>query len=143
MKRWLGLGGDFSAIGTQVLSGAGTINGSETVFTPLLIANEELAAPPPGLANVPFTSTSYTFALGPQFYLQKGERVTLFARPGFDEIHENANIDLPPQLGGLLTLLGPLCLVLTRLILNCSLDWAVASTSTYLGWSACASPPTG
>jgi hypothetical protein len=57
VKRWLGLGGDFSAIGTQVLSGAGTINGSETVFAPLLI-DEDLGAPSPGLVNVPFTSPS-------------------------------------------------------------------------------------
>jgi hypothetical protein len=97
VKRWLGLGGDFSAIGTQVLSGAGTINGSETVFAPLLI-DEDLGAPSPGLVNVPFTSPSCTFALGPQFYLRKWERVTLFARPGFGGIQENANIDLPPQL---------------------------------------------
>jgi hypothetical protein len=81
VKRWLGLSGDFSAIGTQVLSGAGTINGSETVFAPLLIANEDLGAPSPGLVNEPFTSTSYTFAPGPQFYLRRWERVTLFALP--------------------------------------------------------------
>jgi hypothetical protein len=106
VKPWLGLGGDFSAIGSQVLSGAGTINGSETVFAPLLIANENLGAPPPSLVDVPFTSTSYTFAVGPQFYLRKWEMVTLFARPGFGGIHEKANIALPPQLGGLLMLLG-------------------------------------
>src|ERR1017187_6898009 len=106
VKPWLGLGGDFSAIGSQDLSGAGTINGSETVFAPLLIANENLGAPPPSLVDVPFTSTSYTFAVGPQFYLRKWEMVTLFARPGFGGIHEKANIALPPQLGGLLMLLG-------------------------------------
>jgi hypothetical protein len=48
---------------------------------------------------------TYTFAAGPQFYLRKWEKVTFFARPGFGGIHEDANISLPPQLGGLLTLL--------------------------------------
>ncbi len=106
VKPWLGLGADFSAIGSQILSGAGTINGSETVYAPLLIANEGLGAPPPSSVNVPFTSTSYTFAAGPQFYLRKWKAVTFFARPGFGGIHEKANITLPPQLGQLLTMLG-------------------------------------
>ncbi|MFY9646722.1 MAG: hypothetical protein WAK29_16190, partial [Terriglobales bacterium] len=86
VKPWLSLGGDFSAIGSQVLSGAGTINGSETVFAPILIANQI----PPSMVHVPFQSTSYTFAVGPQVYLRKWQRVTLFARPGFGGIHEVA-----------------------------------------------------
>ncbi|MFZ0685881.1 MAG: hypothetical protein WAM89_10075 [Terriglobales bacterium] len=90
VKPWLSLGGDFSAIGSQVLSGAGTINGSETVFAPILIANQI----PPSMVHVPFQSTSYTFAVGPQVYLRKWQRVTLFARPGFGGIHEVANINL-------------------------------------------------
>ena len=90
LKRWLALGGDFSAIGDQVLSGAGTIKGSETAFAPLLIAN----GIPPGAVKVPFQSMSYTFAAGPQFYLRKWEKVTFFARPGFGGIHEAADINL-------------------------------------------------
>ena len=133
LRPWLGLGGDFSAIGSQVLSGAGTINGSETVFAPLLTANEEVGAPPPNLVNVPFTSTSYTFAVGPQFYLRKWEKITLFARPGFGGIHEKANIALPPQLGGLLTLLGASYRALSRQILLSSSVWVVVSTLMYLG----------
>ncbi|HXY03656.1 MAG TPA: hypothetical protein VEI49_08745 [Terriglobales bacterium] len=105
LKPWLALGGDFSAIGRDVISGAGTINGSETVFAPLLTAAAGLGAPAPSSVHVPFTSMTYTFAAGPQFYLRKWEKVTLFARPGFGGIHENAKIDLPPQLSGLLTLL--------------------------------------
>jgi hypothetical protein len=106
VKPWMALGGDFSAIGSQIISGAGTINGSETVFAPLLIANEKFGAPSPNAVNVPFTSTTYTFAVGPQFYLRKFRRVTFFARPGLGGIHENANITLPPQLGQLFGQLG-------------------------------------
>ncbi len=105
VKPWLGLGGDFGALGSDIISGAGTINGSETVYAPLLIAAEGLGAPPPSAINVPFKSTTYTFAAGPQFYLRKWEKVTFFARPGFGGIHENAKIAFPPQLGPLFQLL--------------------------------------
>jgi len=98
LRPWLAVGGDFSAIGKDVISGAGTINGSETVFAPLLSSVGES----PSAVHVPFTSMTYTFAAGPQFYLRKWEKVTLFARPGFGGIHETADINLPPQLGGLL-----------------------------------------
>src|SRR5579864_3504960 len=36
VKPWLGLGGDFGALGSDIISGAGTINGTETVYAPLL-----------------------------------------------------------------------------------------------------------
>jgi hypothetical protein len=100
VRPWLGLGGDFGVLGNSVLSGAGTINGTETVYAPLLIANEPIA-PAPGMVNVPFKSTTYTFAVGPQFYLRKWEKVTLFARPGFGGIHESANITFPQNLAPL------------------------------------------
>ncbi len=102
VKPWLGLGGDFGAL----VSGAGTINGSETVYAPALIAAEPFGAPPPSSIDVPFTSKTYTFAAGPQFYLRKWEKVTFFARPGFGGIHESANIMFPPALGPLFTLLN-------------------------------------
>jgi hypothetical protein len=105
LKPWMAVGGDFSAIGKDVISGAGTINGSETIYAPILTAAAGLGAPPPSAVHVPFTSMTYTFAAGPQFYLRKWEKVTFFARPGFGGIHETAGITLPPQLGGLLTLL--------------------------------------
>jgi len=97
MKPWLALGGDFGALGSDVISGAGTINGGETVYA-VPINQSGLV---PGGANaisVPFKSTTYTFAAGPQFYLRKWDKVTLFVRPGFGGIHENADITLPPQL---------------------------------------------
>jgi hypothetical protein len=100
VRPWLGLGGDFGVLGNSVISGAGTINGTETVYAPLLIANEPIA-PAPGMVNVPFKSTTYTFAVGPQFYLRKWEKVTLLARPGFGGIHESANITFPQNLAPL------------------------------------------
>ncbi len=106
VKRWLGVGGDFSAVGSDVLSGAGTITGSETVFAPLLIANAPFGAPPPSSLHVPFQSTTYTFAAGVQFYWRRWQRITFLVRPGLGGIHEVATLNLPPELGGLLTLLG-------------------------------------
>ncbi len=97
VKPWLGLGGDFGVMGSDVISGAGTINGSETVFAP---AVNQSGLVPGGASSisVPFKSTTYTFAAGPQFYLRKWERITLFVRPGFGGIHEKADISFPPQL---------------------------------------------
>src|SRR5579864_7937493 len=89
VKPWLGLGGDFGALGSDIISGSGTIFGGETVYAPIL-----LQVPPPfgpinpNSIHVPFQSTTYTFAAGPQFYLRKFEKVTFFARPGFGGIHE-------------------------------------------------------
>lgn len=103
VRPWLALGGDFSAIGEDVISGAGTINGSETIYAPVL--NPIL----PGGASsvhVPFKSTTFTFAAGPQFYLRKWETVTLFARPGLGGIHEVADFTFPPQLVPLFGQLG-------------------------------------
>ncbi len=106
VKRWLGVGADFSAMGDDIMSGAGTISGSETVFAPLLTGAAALGAPPPSAVHVPFRTTTYTFAAGAQFYLRKSEKITFLVRPGLGGIHEIADLTLPPQLGGLLTLLG-------------------------------------
>jgi Outer membrane protein beta-barrel domain len=104
VRHWLALGGDFGAMGDGIISGAGTINGSETVFAPAVNQSGLI----PGGANsinVAFRSTTYTFAAGTQFYLRKWEKVTLFGRPGFGGIHENANIAFPPALVPLFTAL--------------------------------------
>jgi len=101
VKPWLGVGADFSAIGDAVLSGAGGINGSETVFAPLIKPYVD-----PNSVDVPFRSTTYTFAAGPQFYIRKWDKVTFLVRPGFGGIHEVADISLSPQLIGLFQLLG-------------------------------------
>jgi len=104
VKPWLGLGGDFGALGDGIISGSGTINGGETVYAPAVNRSGLV----PGGANsidVPFRSTTYTFAAGPQFYLRKWEKVTFLARPGFGGIHEKADIAFPPALIPLFTLL--------------------------------------
>jgi hypothetical protein len=102
IKRWLSLGGDFS-----VLVGAGDVFARHTVFEPLL-------APLPPTLNpaVPFDSTTYTFAAGPQFNIRKWNKVTLFVRPGLGGIHERATLNLAPlaqlaQLGIVLPALNP------------------------------------
>lgn len=94
VRPWMSLGADFSAIGDGIMSGAGTINGTETAFSKPL----QTVGINPAQVNVPFRSTTYIFAAGPQFYLRKWKRVTFFARPGFGGIHERADIALSPQL---------------------------------------------
>lgn len=102
IKPWFALGGDFGAIGNSIISGAGTINGSETVYAPKLAA----VGIPPSAIHVPFRSTTYTFAVGPQFYWRKWRWITFLGRPGFGGVHESADLTLPPQLGPLFTELG-------------------------------------
>jgi hypothetical protein len=94
-KPWLGLGVDFGALGSDVISGAGTINGSETIYAPIVRSIGQ----DPNAIQVPFKSTTYTFAAGPQFYIRKWERVTFLVRPGLGGIHESADITFPPKLG--------------------------------------------
>ncbi len=92
VKPWLGMGADVGIIG-----GAGTINGGETVYAPPV--NALLG---PGAANqlhVPFNSSTYTFAAGPQFYIRKWQKVTFLIRPGFGGMHESADITFPAALG--------------------------------------------
>lgn len=106
VKPWLGIGVDFSAAGNSIISGGGTINGSGTIYAPLLIKAAPLGAPAPSSVNVSFKSTSYTFAVGSQLYWRKWRKVTFLGRPGFGAIHASADINLPPQLAGLLGMLG-------------------------------------
>jgi hypothetical protein len=113
VRPWLALGGDFGALGNGIIHGSGTINGSETIYAPALAAANQAYPtqfPPPSAVNVPFKSTTYTFAAGPQFYLRKWQKVTLFARPGFGGIHESADLTFPaglPELLGYLQLPVP------------------------------------
>jgi len=101
VKPWMALGADFSAIGNGITSGSGTINGNETIYA--LTLNAANAAnptvvPPASAVNVPFKSTTYTFAAGPQFYLRKWKPITLFVRPGLGGIKESADLTFPPGL---------------------------------------------
>jgi hypothetical protein len=99
LKPWVALGADFGAFGNGIMSGTGTIKGSETVYAPEVSA----AGGDPSTILVPFRSRTYTFAAGPQFYLRKWQKITLFARPGLGGIHETADLTFPAGLGGLLT----------------------------------------
>jgi hypothetical protein len=85
VNRWLTIGGDFS-----IFTGHSDIVPQQ--LTPAL--QRQLAAVvPPGLPiALPFDSTTYTFAAGPQFNLRKFKWVTLFARPGFGGLHETATL---------------------------------------------------
>ena len=98
-RPWLGLGVDVG-----IISGAGTITGTETVFAPPV--NALLGPGAAGAIHVPFNSSTYTFAAGPQFYLRKLQRVTFLVRPGFGGMHEKADITFPLDLAGLFTHLG-------------------------------------
>lgn len=107
-KPWLGLGVDFSASGDAIISGGGTINGSETIYAPVLTAAhaQNPLVPLPSSVFVPFKSTTYTFAAGPQIYIRKWKKITFLARPGLGAIHEVADLTFPPALGGLFGLLN-------------------------------------
>lgn len=90
-KPWLGLGVDVG-----IITGAGTISGSETVYAPAV--NGLLGPGAAGSLHVPFKSNTYTFAAGPQFYLRKWQKVTFLVRPGFGGMHETADITFPAGL---------------------------------------------
>jgi len=106
VKPWMALGADFSASGNSIISGGGTINGSSTIYAPILIKAAPLGAPPPSSINVPFKATSYTFAIGPQLYWRRWRQITFLGRPGLGGIRATADINLPPQLAGLFGQLG-------------------------------------
>jgi hypothetical protein len=93
-RPWLGLGVDFG-----ILTGAGTITGTETVYANPV--NGLLGPGAAGAIHVPFDSTTYTFAAGPQFYVRKWEKVTFLIRPGLGLMHERAGITFPPTLAPL------------------------------------------
>jgi len=101
-KPWLGLGGDFGAFGHDIISGNGTINGSETAYA---AAVSKLGVNP-SIIHVPFSGTTYLFAVGPQFYLRKWRWITFLGRPGFGGMHESANLTFPSSVAPLFTALG-------------------------------------
>jgi Outer membrane protein beta-barrel domain len=114
VKPWLGLGVDFSASGDSIISGGGTINGTSTVYAPILndTYNNGIpgvlpphAVPSANGVNVSFKSTTYTVAVGGQFYIRKLRKVTFLVRPGFGAIHAPVDLNVPPTLPPLFELL--------------------------------------
>ena len=101
VKPWLGLGVDFSASGDAIISGGGTINGGQTAFAPIV-------SPiiPANMIQVPFKSTTYTIAAGPQIYIRKWRKVTFLVRPGFGAIKDTADLNLPPAVAPVFGHLG-------------------------------------
>lgn len=85
VKPWVAIGGDFSAAANSIVSGGGTINGSSTVYAPVLATAAGPVAPPPNGVNVLFKSTRYTFAFGLQFYWRRLRQVTFLGGPGLGE----------------------------------------------------------
>ena len=84
-NRWLTLGADYS-----VFYGHSTIF-PQDLTTALQLQLAHLV--PPGVPIfLPFDSTTFTFAAGPQFALRKFKWVTLFGRPGFGGLHETATL---------------------------------------------------
>jgi Outer membrane protein beta-barrel domain len=85
VNRWFTLGGDYSIF-----------TGHSDIFPQDLTTAIQLqlaAVVPPGVpVFLPFDSTTYTFAAGPQFALRKFKWVTLFARPGLGGLHETATL---------------------------------------------------
>jgi hypothetical protein len=85
LTRWLTVGADYSVF-----------YGHSTIFPQDLttaIQMQLATVVPPGVpVFLPFDSTTYTFAAGPQFDLRKFKRVTLFARPGLGALHETATL---------------------------------------------------
>jgi Outer membrane protein beta-barrel domain len=85
VTRWLTLGADYSVF-----------YGHSTIFPQDLTTAIQLqlaAVVPPGVpVFLPFDSTTWTFAAGPQFNLRKFKWVTLFARPGLGALHETATL---------------------------------------------------
>jgi hypothetical protein len=115
VKPWLGLGVDFSASGNSIISGGGTINGTSTVYEPILnnAYNNGIpgvlpphVVPPANAVNVSFRSTTYTVAVGGQFYIRKLKKVTFLVRPGLGVIHAPVDLNVPPQLPPLFGLLN-------------------------------------
>jgi Outer membrane protein beta-barrel domain len=85
VTRWLTLGGDYSYFtGHSDIFPSDLSRALQLQLAPLL--------PPGVLVFLPFDSTSYSFAAGPQFALRKLKWVTLFARPGFGGFHETATL---------------------------------------------------
>lgn len=106
LKSWVALGADFSSAGNAIAGGSGTINGSDTIYAPLLLAAQPLTGIAPSSVHVPFKSTDYTFAVGPQFYWRRWRSVTFLGRPGLGAIRATADVSLPAGLAGLLKQAG-------------------------------------
>lgn len=85
LNRWFTLGADYS-----IFTGHSDIFPQD--LTTALQLQLAAVVPPGTVIFLPFDSTTYTFAAGPQFALRSLKWVTLFARPGLGGLHETATL---------------------------------------------------
>ncbi len=90
---WLSLGFDFS-----VFTGYSTLLPSylnPATQQQLAQALAKMGLPPNAISGVPYTSSTYTYQIGPQFNYRRLSKVTLFVRPALGLLH--AKIQTYPQ----------------------------------------------
>jgi hypothetical protein len=85
-RPWMSLGFDFSAF-----NGGSTLLPSYLNSTTQQQLGTALRVLPPGVAAsaalVPYTSSTYTYQIGPQFNYRRFEHLTLFVRPALGLLH--------------------------------------------------------
>jgi hypothetical protein len=91
VRPWLSIGFDFSAFsGNSTLLASYLNSATQTRLAHLL---------PPGIpasaVSVPYSSSTYTYQLGPQFNYRRLSKVTLFVRPALGLLH--AKIQTTPR----------------------------------------------
>lgn len=121
VKPWLGMGVDVG-----ILGGAGTINGGETVYAPPV--NALLGPGAASQLHVPFNSSTYTFAAGPQFYIRKWQKVTFLIGRASVACTRRQTSPSQRTWRRYLKACRSRLPVLTRAILNSFSAWAAGST---------------
>ncbi|MBV8828556.1 MAG: hypothetical protein JO108_04955 [Acidobacteriaceae bacterium] len=93
-RTWLSLGFDFTTDTGHTSLGADLFTVSLQQQIGALL--EQLAAagklPPGYTVSLPISSSTQTYAAGPQFAFHRWSRVTLYVRPDFGAIHETATL---------------------------------------------------
>ena len=103
VRPWLGMGGDFGILGEDVISGAGTISGSETVYAPAL---SQVGVSPNSIHVRIQVNDLHLCRRSAILFAQVSRRSLFLPVPVSEESTRTANIAFPPQLGQLLQFLG-------------------------------------
>ncbi|HMF91016.1 MAG TPA: outer membrane beta-barrel protein [Candidatus Angelobacter sp.] len=85
INRWLIIGGDYS-----IFNGHSSLTPQD--LTTALQLRLSAVVPPGVPISVPFTATTYTFTVGPQFNYRHFKWVTPFVRPAIGGLHETARL---------------------------------------------------
>ena len=92
-RPWLSLGFDFSAF-----SGGSTLLPDYlNSATQTKLAHMVPAGTPASLLAVPYTSSTYTYQVGPQFNYRRLRKVTLFVRPALGLLHAKIQTNPSPM----------------------------------------------